>query len=94
MLRISRAARNIKDLFRGKPREGRPHTFWFEGDNAKLDFTLPVGWEPAMVFVNGALMRDGELEDYTVKNDGFVLTISFAVAPAGVSIGVSSERVV
>ena len=94
MLRISRAARNIRNLLQRKPSESRLHTFWFDGDNVELDFALPVGWQPVMVFVNGALMREGELEDYTVKNDGFVLTITFAVAPAGVNIGVSSERVV
>ena len=94
MLRISRAARNIRDLLQRKPSESRLHTFWFEGDNVELDFALPVGWQPAMVFVDGSLMRIGELEDYTVKNDGFEFTISFAVAPAGVNIGVSSERVI
>ena len=93
MLRISRAARNIRDLWQRKLRDNNVHVFWFEGDNVELKFALPLGWRPVMIFVNGALMREGEQEDYTVKNDGFTFAISFAVAPAGVNVGVSSERV-
>lgn len=67
--------------------------FWFDGDSSTTDFALQRGWKPKFVYVNGALKKEGSLEDYTVAYDGFIYTVSFAVAPASVDVGIISERV-
>lgn len=67
--------------------------FWFDGNSSETDFSLDRGWKPKFVYVNGALFREGTLEDYTVSYDGFIYTVSFAVAPAAVDVGIIAERV-
>lgn len=65
--------------------------FWFSGDGVNKDFTLPAGWVPKQVYVTGALKRLGTGEDFTLKFDGFKYTVSMAVAPAAVDVGVYAE---
>lgn len=67
-------------------------TFFFDGDGSATDFTLAQGWKPVQVFVDGALFRPGSAEDYTVAFDGFVYTVTLAVAPATVDVAVVAER--
>lgn len=66
--------------------------FWFSGTGAQTAFALPRGWRPKFVYVDGALRRPGAGEDYTVGYDGFIYTITFAVAPATVDVGVICVR--
>ena len=66
-------------------------TFWFSGDGSTTDFTLPAGWVPKQVHVSGGLQRPGSAEDYTVNNDGFKRTVSFAVAPGSVDVAIFAE---
>lgn len=90
-IRISRAAKNIGDIPVAPPSDCE-YTFWHEGDNATTEFTTPSGWKPSAVFVNGALMRDGEGEDYAVSYNGFLYAVNFSVAPAAVNIGIKAKR--
>lgn len=53
----------------------------FAGDASTTDFALPRGMRPYAVFNAGALVRDGASDEYTVSFDGFIYTVSFAVAP-------------
>ena len=62
--------------------------FWFSGTGAQTTFTLPRGWKHKFVYVDGVLRRAGTAEDYTASFDGFIYTITFAVAPATVDVGV------
>jgi hypothetical protein len=66
--------------------------FWFSGTGAQTAFSLPRGWRPKFVYVDGALRRPGSGEDYVVSIDGFIYTITFAVAPATVDVGVICVR--
>ena len=66
--------------------------FWFSGDGATTSFALQRGWKPKFVYVDGALKRPGTGEDYTVSFDGFIHTVTFAVAPATVDVGVICVR--
>lgn len=67
-------------------------TFWFSGDSTKTDFPLPRGWKPTAVYADGLLKRPGSAEDYTVAFDGFIYTVSFAVAPAAVDVALVAAR--
>jgi len=67
-------------------------TFWFSGDSSETDFALPEGWKPMNAFVDGALKRPGAGEDYEITYDGFIYTVSFAVAPGVVDIAITAER--
>jgi hypothetical protein len=91
---ISKPAVNLRELL-SKVAQVKPQvqqeTFWFDGDSSTTDFALPRGWKPKQVFVNGGLYRDGASEDYTVTYDGFIYTVSMAVAPAAVDIGIVSN---
>ena len=66
--------------------------FWFSGTGAQTAFALPSGWKPRFVYVDGALRRPGTGEDYTVSFDGFIHTVTFAVAPATVDVGMICVR--
>ena len=66
--------------------------FWFSGTGAQTAFTLPSGWKPKFVYVDGSLSRPGTGEDYTVSFDGFIYTVSFAVAPATVDVSMICVR--
>jgi hypothetical protein len=66
--------------------------FWFSGTGAQTTFVLPLGWSPRAVFVNGALMRPGAGEDFTVAFDGFIRSIVFSVAPAVVDVAIFAQR--
>jgi len=67
-------------------------TFWFSGNSSTVEFALPAGWVPNMVFVDGALKRPGAAEDYETGGDGFVSTVTFAVAPGVVDVAIHAER--
>ncbi|WP_296059615.1 hypothetical protein [uncultured Amphritea sp.] len=61
---------------------GQTEDFYFTGDGTNPDFSLPKGWKPKRVWIDGGKVRKGVAEDYTIKSDGFVYSISFGTAPA------------
>lgn len=67
-------------------------TFWFSGDGSTTDFALPEGWKPRWVYSDGLLRRPGSGEDYTTSFDGFIHTVTFAVAPGTVDVALICER--
>lgn len=91
---ISKPALNLRTLLARveslKP-AARRSTFWTSGNGATTAFALQRGWKPLDVFVNGALMRPGSGEDYTVAFNGFLYTVTFAVAPSAVDIAFMAE---
>jgi hypothetical protein len=57
-------------------------TFWFTGTGSQTAFIMEKGWKPINVFSAGLLQKGGTGNAYTTIYDGFVWTITFAVAPA------------
>lgn len=80
-------------LFQLEKKVRTQQTFWFSGNSSQVDFALPPGWKPKQVFVDGALYRPGSGDDYEVKFDGNIHSISFAVAPAIVDIAIIAEEI-
>jgi len=67
--------------------------FWFEGDGSETEFALINGWKPRFVYNNGEIQKEGSGDDYEVIYDGFIYTVSFAVAPTnGNDVGVIAEQ--
>lgn len=62
------------------------------GDTSTTAFAVIKGWKPLIVFSNGSLMREGTSDDYTLSFDGFVWTVTFAVAPAAVDVTFVNRR--
>lgn len=91
MISVTRAAKKLIDFKRSRLAAVRV-PFWFDGDSTTTDFALPAGWTVEQVFSDGALMRSGSGEDYTVVNNGFFNTVSFSVAPAAVSVCIHAVR--
>lgn len=92
---ISKPAINLRERLSAlaNPRSAPVYeTFWFSGDGSQTDFALPKGWKPRWVYADGALKRPGAGEDYEAAYDGFIHTVSFAVAPGTVDIGIIAER--
>ncbi len=93
---IEKPAQNLREelaALRAKVAEGvAQEAFWFSGTGAQTAFVLPRGWKPKFVYVDGTLRRPGTGEDYTVSFDGFIYTVTFAVAPATVDVGVICVR--
>jgi hypothetical protein len=93
---ITKPAQNLREelaALRAKVAAGvAQEAFWFSGDGATTAFALPRGWTPKFVYVDGALKRPGTGEDYTVSFDGFIHSLTFAVAPAAVDVGVICVR--
>ena len=88
---ISKPEQNLREelvALRAKVAAGvAQEAFWFSGDGATTAFALPRGWKPKFAYVDGALKRPGMGEDYIVAYDGFIYSITFAVAPAAVDVG-------
>lgn len=92
---ITKPAINLREelaALKAQVRAYEQEPFWFSGDTTTTDFALPYGWKPKFVYVDGALYREGESEDYTVTYDGFVYTVVMAVAPAAVDVGIIAQR--
>jgi hypothetical protein len=79
---VTKPAQRLGDIPEPTPRGLSllaPQTY--AGDASETDFTLPKGMKPYQVFNDGALVREGASEDYTISYDGFAYTVTFAVAP-------------
>jgi len=58
-----------------------PQQFLFLGDASEVDFSLPNGWRPTMVFSTARLIQyKGASEGYTVSQHLGVSTVTFEVA--------------
>ena len=91
----TRTEKNVNDLVLdalARSRQLQPVTFWSVGDSSETEFQLASGWKPNQVYVDGALMKPGSGDDYTVTYDGFTYTVVFAVAPGAVNIGIIAYR--
>lgn len=53
-----------------------------DGTGSQTVFTLPQGQKPYAVFNGGSLQVEGASDDYVAAFDGFIWTVTFAVAPA------------
>ena len=94
-VRINKPAINLREELtdlRNQPRYIQ-EVFWFSGDGAETDFELDRGWKPKFVYDAGSLQKEGASDDYEVVYDGFIYTVSFAVAPTNLNdIGIIAER--
>lgn len=84
---VSKPALNISEKvteLKNQPKYTQQQ-FWFVSDGVLTDFELPDGWTPLHVFNAGSLQKEGSGDDYTVAFDGFVYTVSFAVAPTNLN---------
>ena len=92
---ISKPPINLREkLTELKAQQGyEERQFWFTGDATATDFVMPRGWQPLHVFDGGSLQKEGSGDDYEVTYDGFIYTVSFAVAPANLNnIGIIGVR--
>ena len=90
---IERPTKTLSDfILDSQSSPAEPHEFWLVGDSSETNFSIPSGWKPKHVYVDGSLMKPGSGDDYTVSFDGFAYTVVFAVAPAAVNIGIIGFR--
>ena len=56
--------------------------FYGTGDGSTVDFELPKGWNPLLVFDGGSLLKEASGAGYWSKSStGFVWKITFGTAP-------------
>ena len=91
-VRVNKSATTLVDATSKQAPAKSEELFWFTGDSTETDFVLAAGWVPKYAYVDGALMREGSSDDYTVKYNGYVYTVVFAVAPAAVDVGIIAVR--
>lgn len=53
----------------------------FDAITSQVAFICPLNYKARYVYSAGALKRSGSTKDYTINNDGFRDTVTFAVAP-------------
>ena len=67
--------------------------FRFTGDTTEVDFLLPAGWKPKMVFgTAGDLKLEGATDDYTYSSQHDIYTVTFSAAPAASDFVILGER--
>ena len=83
-VRIGQDAKNLREELASLRNQGGYHqeTFWFTGTGSQTAFVMAKCWKPINVFSAGLLQKGGTGNAYTTSYDGFVWTITFAVAPA------------
>ena len=92
---ISQPAINLREKLAelSAPAKYEHYKFWFVGDNATTEFSLPRGWKPSCVYDAGLLKKEGSADDYTISYDGFIYTVVFNVAPHNNNnVGIRGER--
>ena len=88
MARITKSALNLRELLaklsslKSAPRR---HTFDYEFDGTETSKTLPAGWKPYAVYMNGEREREGTGNDYTLSFDGFAWSVNWPIAPNNTS---------
>lgn len=53
----------------------------YEGNGSNKAFALPRGQTPYLVALNGAIQREGALDEYTVSTAFDISTVTFSVIP-------------
>ena len=83
-VRIGQDAKNLREELASLRNQGGYHqeTFWFTGTGSQTAFVMAKVWKPINVFSAGLLQKVGTGNAYTTSYDGFLWTITFAVAPA------------
>ena len=70
-----------------------PVFFDHDAVTSQVAFVLPKGYTTKAVYSAGLLKRVGSTKDYTVNTDGFVETVTFAVAPGNtVQVSIMAVR--
>jgi hypothetical protein len=64
--------------------------FWSAFTSSQTTYTLPAGWTVLRAY--GISTNYRPTTDYTTSFDGFVWTVTFAVAPGAVPVCVLGER--
>lgn len=59
----------------------RYETFDFEFDGVEVKKSLPAGWKPKIVFLNGGAERKGVGNDYTLSESLGVWSITWGTTP-------------
>ena len=55
---------------------------WEEGDASTVTFPVLAGFKPVRVYAAGLLRRPGSTKYYILSFNGYVYSVTFAVAPA------------
>lgn len=58
----------------------------FSGDGSTTAFAMPEGKTPWLVQLENAPQIEGDSDDFTKSFDGFVWTVTFAVAPGASTV--------
>jgi|GEM_PF-2659425 len=66
----------------GMQPNGQRHEFTFEFDGTETAKTLPPGWKPYAVYLDGLRQFKGENNDFEIKSDGSRWSVVWAIAPA------------
>lgn len=85
---IEKPAHNLREelaQLRAQVQAQRQQPFWFTGNGTATAFALPRGWKPLHVYSAGALQKEGAGNQYAIGFDGFVYSVTFAVAPANLT---------
>lgn len=88
---VSKEPVNLREQLGQQKKPLQVVTFPFTGNGTTTAFVLPLGWKPVAVYAAGLRKRAGTGNDYTLSSDGFVWTVTFAVAPAAVFIDIDAE---
>lgn len=69
-------------------------TFIFEPSASATTITLKQGWKPIRSYTNGVRDAEGSGYDYTVSTDGYLYTLTYAVAFGGTEVvQIDAERI-
>jgi len=91
-LSLKQAYERVKSALNGKAQPQQ--TFWFAGDTSETTFSPERGWKPINVFENGALVKEGSGDDYTITVNAMGgYSVIFNSAPAAVDIAILAEKV-
>ena len=90
---ITKDPTNLREQLGQQKPPRRRTTFPFTGNGSVTSFALPLGWYPTTVYSAGLRKREGVANDYTLTSDGFVWTVTFAVAPGVVFVDIDAEEI-
>ena len=69
-------------------------TFIFEPSASATTITLKQGWQPIRSYTNGVRDAEGSAYDYLVTFDGYLYTLTYAVAFGGTEVvQIDAERI-
>lgn len=101
-MQIKQPTKNLRDelistkatLFRLRNSAKERYTFTFEPAASDTTITLEPGWKPLRSYTNGVRDAEGSGYDYTVSTDGYLYTLTYAVAFGGTEVvQIGAERI-